>query len=693
MKTFYLFLLVVLFNGIINHSAFSQEQNCEEAKKKYLIENPDVAKAGVDAWSHYWSNGKNEGRKWPDCLTAKEVEKVIQYVISLGATSELVSSFYTRQYLHQEFDFYDEPISILKKDMGLPSIFGEVNIAPQTDPLTLSSSYAKSERSKLESLLKGLIELKKQDSIMSKELATYPTFRVSELEDYYKILKQNLQIIDFGSHWSQYAKKIKKACNLDFGYNFSGKFFKTYEKNDLGYGYRKIMFTNTGIISLDPKIIKKFSNIVTKAITIHPEIEIIDNKEIYIENETGLNEEYFLRKKQLFELKERIRITESYLFLNLPKKQSSNSQTYYIGNTQNGIPSGFGYLLNEQKQLIFAAHWDEGFPVTLYNINLYHNPNIEIKQFVYFGDTYSKKYANRFFYSYPHGYEGEKTKTFKLSIGKYTYSSSENINHNDGYGCYFFSSWNKNDKQYYIGDFKNSRRDGFGTHYTNDEIYEGIWENGSIISGKITSKVDKSIYNGEIKDWRMHGQGKKVYANGKVEEGIFEKGTYVMSVKQYSEEQNRKAQQRISEERRQEELKLAEERQKSEKDYNKLLKALDLFLSDDGNDYTSNNSDNDNIRDSKDKNKEKDHELCPYCSKKSFFTVWKGDWTGNCHGRFVDFEESKPGYVKCKSCNSYGEQLDRIPFSNCPKSERCNEYDCQNGWSQCRSCSGTGKKK
>jgi len=45
----------------------SQEKNCEQAKKKYLEQNPDVAKFGFDAWDHYTSYGKKEGRKWPAC--------------------------------------------------------------------------------------------------------------------------------------------------------------------------------------------------------------------------------------------------------------------------------------------------------------------------------------------------------------------------------------------------------------------------------------------------------------------------------------------------------------------------------------------------------------------------------------------------------------------------------------------------
>ena len=54
-------------NEINNNTIRSEDINCELARKKYLEQNPDVAKAGMDAWNHYTSYGKREGRKWPAC--------------------------------------------------------------------------------------------------------------------------------------------------------------------------------------------------------------------------------------------------------------------------------------------------------------------------------------------------------------------------------------------------------------------------------------------------------------------------------------------------------------------------------------------------------------------------------------------------------------------------------------------------
>ena len=64
-----LITLITIFTFIFFSGFVYSQTNCESARKKYLELNPDVAKAGMDAWSHYISYGKNEGRAWPICAT------------------------------------------------------------------------------------------------------------------------------------------------------------------------------------------------------------------------------------------------------------------------------------------------------------------------------------------------------------------------------------------------------------------------------------------------------------------------------------------------------------------------------------------------------------------------------------------------------------------------------------------------
>ena len=45
--------------------ASTDAKNGVEAGKKYLQLYPDVARAGLDPWSHYQTYGIGEGRYWP----------------------------------------------------------------------------------------------------------------------------------------------------------------------------------------------------------------------------------------------------------------------------------------------------------------------------------------------------------------------------------------------------------------------------------------------------------------------------------------------------------------------------------------------------------------------------------------------------------------------------------------------------
>ena len=70
-------LSVLLLLSILTYSQNS-EVNCEIARKKYLVQNPDVAAARMDAWVHYNGYGRSEGRKWPNCeVTVDDNSKTV----------------------------------------------------------------------------------------------------------------------------------------------------------------------------------------------------------------------------------------------------------------------------------------------------------------------------------------------------------------------------------------------------------------------------------------------------------------------------------------------------------------------------------------------------------------------------------------------------------------------------------------
>ena len=47
------------------------QENCNNARIKYLEANLDVKKANLDPWLHYQNYGKKEGRTWPNCNEGK----------------------------------------------------------------------------------------------------------------------------------------------------------------------------------------------------------------------------------------------------------------------------------------------------------------------------------------------------------------------------------------------------------------------------------------------------------------------------------------------------------------------------------------------------------------------------------------------------------------------------------------------
>ncbi len=643
MKTFNLFLLVILFTCIFNKSAFSQEQNCEEAKKKYLIENPDVAKANLDAWFHYTYYGKKEGRKWPDCsnitqnvktdknlgviskpITADtgKLAETLKYALSLGEKSALVGNFYNLQYVHQEFEFYDDPLAVLDAKIDA----------------SLGSEYAKAEKIKLDNILKGYLELKRQDSLLTEKLKKYGNCLMDGCETRiksYQRFNKSTTVINFGQHWMAYQKKLKKLSffiddknhivfkipKIDFPMSIDNlnidnckKLITSYyddmenqdwkeapsieEKRTVEYcvcnfkgGYPKLkdkidrMMAPTStraayrikhiddfskISKYNPlyyyhinndyydgyyRIKDKQSKVIDKAILKHPEIVLSKEEGIKtIELLTGLDEAYFELSNEKAKIDVMIKLIEKYLFVQLPKRDNSLGQFLYIGNTSKNIPNGYGYLINEKKQLIAVGYWDEGFPILLYNVNLYQNPGKVYKDYTYYADAFSKKYANKHFYLSSHSYKEHDLNSFSMYLGDFVYFSKENTNHRDGYGCNFFSDFNKTNAQYYQGYWSKGVKHGKGMHHGFESDFKGEFANDEITFGTVTNRNDKSVYTGFINKWKITGFGKKVYANGKVEDGYFENGYYKMNKNQYQEEMNKKEQERLAEESKRQEL-------------------------------------------------------------------------------------------------------------------------------------------
>ncbi len=73
------------------------------------------------------------------------------------------------------------------------------------------------------------------------------------------------------------------------------------------------------------------------------------------------------------------------------------------------------------------------------------------------------------------------------------------------------------------------------------------------------------------------------------------------------------------------------------------------------------------------------------CNKKFKFRIWKGGQysSGNYWGGWADEETSKPGFVKCPSCNGYGVNWDYDNNEGRPRSKNCYNNSCNGGWVPC----------
>jgi hypothetical protein len=74
---------------------------CDDARKQYLVDYPDVARHKADPWSHYQKHGKKEGRKWKGepCKSSSEPKKAG----NSGAQSSSVPSPIPLEDLQQNF--------------------------------------------------------------------------------------------------------------------------------------------------------------------------------------------------------------------------------------------------------------------------------------------------------------------------------------------------------------------------------------------------------------------------------------------------------------------------------------------------------------------------------------------------------------------------------------------------------------
>ncbi len=167
-----------LYNSGINNSNNistsntkpSEDINCELARKKYLEQNQDVAKAGMDAWNHYTSYGKREGRKWPECaenannniqeLTESQKAQLAQALKYIDNGNYLSSLSILNDLVNQSPSYY--PLYIYR---GMCKVTNDLDGVIKDMDLFINNSYGFETRIAMAYFFKGssLIGLKNYD--------------------------------------------------------------------------------------------------------------------------------------------------------------------------------------------------------------------------------------------------------------------------------------------------------------------------------------------------------------------------------------------------------------------------------------------------------------------------------------------------------------------------------------------------
>lgn len=130
--------------------------------------------------------------------------------------------------------------------------------------------------------------------------------------------------------------------------------------------------------------------------------------------------------------------------------------------------------------------------------------------------------------------------------------------------------------EYYMGDYKNGAKSGFGFEKTKDKIYSGNFENNSKNGLGKEFYTNKDFYEGNFKNGIKDGYGKFVYANGLISEGLWQNDLLYKTKVEIENEQLAEKQRLLvlqAEESRLREIEKAEQAKK-DKETEKLLKYL-----------------------------------------------------------------------------------------------------------------------
>ena len=85
----------------------------------------------------------------------------------------------------------------------------------------------------------------------------------------------------------------------------------------------------------------------------------------------------------------------------------------------------------------------------------------------------------------------------------------------------------------YSGDWKDGKAHGQGLYENKKSglIYKGDWKNSKFDGSGTLISIKGDEYVGEFKDGRYHGNGDLTYADGIVDEGVWDNGKLIKKIK------------------------------------------------------------------------------------------------------------------------------------------------------------------
>lgn len=472
MNKLVVFLIAITTFGC--YSTFSaQEQNCEFSRKEYLTQNPDVAKANMDPWTHFTVFGKKEGRKWAKCDGDNNSNLMVD-----NSNSNLVKS---NNSLSNKADLkVNSPLLVFKRN-------------------TTSAYFISHEKDVI-----NIVQRKKilEEQIKTNELKLNQYFNLEsgkidhndlnfKIEYFRNLRNADVYFIDKKS-------LVLKLLKLSLRQGYDIKYFDScvISKNNMDY-YTYTIFSKyqaeIGSKHWDrilvgywqKNLVEKESNEKVVKLLVKNNISILDEKSkmAKIKLVTGLDDEYFVLteaiKKDQTELDNLIQT--SYQLI-------EGGYTYYGNFAPQGIRQ-FGVLLNSNNDTLFIGNWTNNLPdISNGKLYLYNNT-----------DNTIINSNGSVFKTYKCGdvYIGQIEEGIRRGSGSYvwavgdTYTGEWENGKRNGRGVYQFSSGAK-----YEGDFKESKHNGMDKlTYANGRIEDGLFEYNKFIKSKETIEQDRIALN------------------------------------------------------------------------------------------------------------------------------------------------------------------------------------------------------